>query len=195
MINVLPFILGFGVGSLAIIFLYRSRKNKLELEEKRREALSKKYELEESLSRRNGLKLNPQSKSFKTIQLESPEIPQDAFYEDNEVFITFCLKDLKKFIPPAELNFFQKLKPTKGLQMRNFSQYAERFEDAFIEFLDSGKMMIYSKTEGKLVETIKKDGFRYPTGLSRGYYLPDGTLFWRIDDVHFNVGHRWVEKK
>ncbi len=164
--------------------------------EEEMKAYSKKYELEESLKRRNERKPDPYSKSIKTIQLKSPEIPQDAFYENNEVFITFCLKDLEKYIEdPRWLKVLRKYRPTKGLQMRNFSEHASRFKDEFADFLGEGKMMVYSKTEGKLVETIKKFDFKVPSTYGRSFHLPDGTLFWEIVDIHFNTGHRWVEKK
>ncbi|MCX6717294.1 MAG: hypothetical protein NTU76_01290, partial [Candidatus Taylorbacteria bacterium] len=78
-----------------------------------------KAKLKEESNHRTKEKFDPDSESLQTIELKKLDKPQDAYYQNDEVFITFCLEELKK----QSINIrtlANALRPAEGFQMIEF---------------------------------------------------------------------------
>ncbi len=123
---------------------------------------------------------------LKTIKLKSKDKPQDAYYNNSEVFIAFHLEDTKP-LDPSKKALFDIPKPLKGCRMFDFNldKMPRSYQYSFANALKRGNLTVYSKVEGKLISEIKYSS----SGTSESvvgksqlhkYYLPDGTLFFEI---------------
>lgn len=191
------FLAGFVVSVIILAILLEKgdeRQKKLGKEQKIR------WAIEEGRKRRKE-KIDVSLANMKTIKLNPPEKPQDAYYNNEEAFIAFHLEDMHPPDPKQD-TVFPALTPFDDYKMFEFNldkyDLPVGYEHDFVNALNKGKLIAYSKVEGKLVDEIKR--------LDRGghladkpdipqfydYYLPDGTLFFTIMNFHVCLGN-WQE--
>jgi hypothetical protein len=181
----LIFLSGFigGFAFLAVIRLYAEKSNI-----KRNKQLEQEHAEEDAMRiewRKNN-KADFNSATLKVIQLKHPEKSQNTYYNNDEIFITFCLEDMLS-VPEGVLLLLNS--QNDDLQMKDMAKMVDAelikpsiLENNFYKLLDSGKVTIYSKMEGKFVDKIMRDKWGFSAGPTAGaggynYYLPDGTPF------------------
>jgi hypothetical protein len=143
------------------------------------------YEAED---RRNN-KINTTSKTLEIIRLIPLEKPQNAYYNNEVIFSTFCLEDIES-LSENELQIIMNEDPR--IQMKDIDKMIElgkilpsRFEIHFLNLLNSGKVTIYSKVESRFIDVIKRDKCNIhagPLAAADGYnyFLPDGSCFFQV---------------
>lgn len=190
---VIIFLAGFIIS--VIIFDTLARKADKRKEELKKERI--RSEIKEGRKRRKE-KIDVSSVNLKTIKLNPTEKPQDAYYNNEEVFIAFHLEDMHP-LDPKQDTVFPALTPFDDYKMFEFNldryDLPVGYEYDFANVLNKGKMIVYSKVEGKLVDEIKRfdrggclaDKPDIPQFYE--YYLPDGTFFFSIRNYHVNLGN------
>jgi len=185
MYTFLIFIGGLISGFIVLVAIQlKAEKNNVESEiGANREYLE--YEAED----RRNKKMNIASKTLSTIKLTSAEKPQNAYYNNEVIFSTFCVEDMPS-LSKEELRLIMSEDP--HIQMKDLDKMIEigkilpsKFETHFSILLDSGKATIYSKVEGKFVDAIKRDAWnihadRLAAADGYNYYLPDGSCFFGV---------------
>jgi hypothetical protein len=193
MYTFLIFLGGFIVGfiSLAMIRLHAEKNNA-----KRNNQLTQEHAEEDAMRvewRRNK-NFDENSKTLKTIRLSPSEDPQNIYYNNNEIFATFCIEDM---IPFSEEELLSIKNMDSYMQMKDMDKLIESdkilpstFELYFPQLLESGKVGIYSKVKGAFVDKIMREdrGSHLNTNPDLpqfyDYYLPDGTIFFTIMNFH-----------
>ena len=106
--------------------------------------------------RRRKEKINLKEAGLKTIKLKLTDKPQDAYYDNGEVFIAFYLEDTKPFDPSIN-PMFDVPEPLEGYSMVDFDldNMPSSCKYSFAYALDRGNLLVYSKVEGKFVSEIK----------------------------------------
>lgn len=131
-------------------------------------------------------------KTLETIKLTPANGTPDAYYSNNEVFVTFCLNDIfpdsyKEYPIYAGQEDVLLFKETRDryLAIKNGKRLPDTFGAYLPDILNSGKVMVYSKVESKFVNEIKKEKWGFSAGSLAGrggykYYFTDGSLFFSI---------------
>jgi len=179
--NILIFFLGF---IFCIIFVSILRIWSEKSEEKLKEIMEKnriEYEEMEKYRRRWGHNLFDENyETIKTFKLKCLDNSYNAYFDSSEVFIALNFK----YIDDPELPNVGEKEMVK-VNINGFYQHI------FARTFESGDVLIFSKTEGKIIDRImRKDRGMYlsddPTRPQfYEYYLPDGTMFFEV--MNFTV--------
>lgn len=168
---------------LAVIMLGAEKNNA-----KRDEQLEQEHakEDDERMEWRRNKKYDNNSKTLKVIQLNPSGKALDTYYNNDEIFATFCIEELfyahKDKLPLLKnMGTSMRMMDIDAILKKNDIS-SDIFELNFSKLIESGKVNIYSKTEGKIVEKIMRDDWGFYAGPLAGasgyeYFLPDGSLF------------------
>lgn len=170
--TVFVFLGGLIVGFVCLFTIMGKINKREELERKGQEEIDT-IKRSEKLRKRRNQPFDRASETLKKFKLESAGNPYNAYFDNDEVFVAYSIKFFDQLLPVSEKEMFR---------LSEIDLYGDQGQ-FFTEALERGDVIMFSKSEGRLVyEIVREERGSYlpwkpETCQFNDYYLPDGTLF------------------
>jgi len=182
---IILFLTGFVCGFIFLAVVKLRSDSRKEANNKEFEMLKDKERTEIKQKRRTEI-FDKNSKTLKRFKLSDSGQSYNACLNNKEIFVAFNFK----YIDDPQFHSRSKN------EMIEFDEISLSgiYEQTFAKILEKGELLVFSKTEGKLVNgIIRNDRGTYLSNQPDipefyDYYLPDGTLFFSVMNFHVYSG-------